>query len=209
MPISLTTLDLSYNQLTSLPDSIGMLTSLTILYLSNNQLTSLSESIRKLTSLTTLDLSYNQLTSLADSIEMLTSLTDLDLSNNQLTSLPESIGMLTSLTNLYLYNNQLRYINNLPKSIKYIDYANNSFILESSMKINITLYEIVVCNLRKKSIEELEQIFTIDNSYLLKQVFQKDIIICPLCGKYFNRLFANYKKYDKYDICYQVCYNGC
>ena len=107
---------------------------------------------------------------------------------SELNNLPKDI------TTLYLSNNQLRYINNLPKNIKYIEYANNSFVQESSMKINITLYEIVVCNLRKKSIEELEQIFTIDNAYLLKQVFQKDIIICPLCGKYFNRLFANYKK---------------
>jgi len=46
------------NQLTTLPESIGNLTSLTTLYLEFNQLTTLPESIGNLTSLTYLDLDY-------------------------------------------------------------------------------------------------------------------------------------------------------
>jgi len=67
------------NQLTTLPESIGNLTSLTTLYLEFNQLTTLPESIGNLTSLTTLYLEFNQLTTLPESIGNLTSLTYLDL----------------------------------------------------------------------------------------------------------------------------------
>ena len=58
----LTKLNLSSNnEITSVPESIGQLTSLTKLYLSGNQLTSVPESIGQLTSLTYLDLSDNKL----------------------------------------------------------------------------------------------------------------------------------------------------
>jgi len=107
-------LDLSSNDLKSLPLSIGNLTFLTKLNLYNNELTSLPESIGNLASLTQLDLSSNKLTSLPESIGNLTSLTQLDLTRNQLTSLPESIGNLISLTELKLYSNKLT---SLPESI--------------------------------------------------------------------------------------------
>ena len=61
-------LDLSYNGLTYLPESIGDLTNLEYLRLSNNQLTSLPENIGELSNLHTLILSYNQLTSLSEDI---------------------------------------------------------------------------------------------------------------------------------------------
>ena len=75
---------------------------LTYLYLYNNQLTSLPESIGNLSSLEDLYLSFNQLTSLPESIGSLNSLERLWLDYNQLTSLPESIGSLSSLETLYL-----------------------------------------------------------------------------------------------------------
>jgi internalin A len=109
-----TVLNLSHNQLTSLPESITQLTNLQKLDLSNNQLMSLPESIAQLTNLQLLYLSGNQLTSLPESIAQLTNLQLLYLNGNQLISLPESIAQLTNLQSLYLSFNQLI---DLPESI--------------------------------------------------------------------------------------------
>lgn len=111
-----TELRLSGTYTTSLPESIGGLTSLTTLDVSWSRMTSLPEGIGGLKSLTTLDLSYNRccLTSLPEGIGGLTSLTTLDLNENSLTSLPEGIGELTSLTSLDLADN---CVTSLPSSI--------------------------------------------------------------------------------------------
>ena len=111
----LTTLNLSNNNLTTLPESIGNLTQLTELYLDNNQLTTLPESFGNLTQLTKLDLDNNQLTTLPESIGNITELTSLYLEYNNLTTLPESIGNITQLNQLDLSNNNLT---TLPESIK-------------------------------------------------------------------------------------------
>ena len=95
------------NNLTSLPTSIGELTSLKELWLYSNNLTSLPTSIGELTSLETLSLWNNKLTSLPESIGNLRSLKTLDSALNKLTSLPTSIGQLTNLKSLYLYLNYL------------------------------------------------------------------------------------------------------
>jgi hypothetical protein len=110
----LTSLKLSYNQLTSLPASLGQLTQLQMLDLSSNQLTSLPASLGQLTQLTELDLSSNQLTSLPASLGQLTQLTELDLSINQLTTLPESLGQFTQLKKFLFHINP---IVRLPKSL--------------------------------------------------------------------------------------------
>jgi Leucine-rich repeat (LRR) protein len=102
-----TSLDLSYEALSSLPAAIGQLTNLQSLYLSNNQLTSLPPAIGQLTNLQSLYLINNQLTSLPPAIGQLTNLQSLYLINNQLTSLPLEIGQLTNLQSLDLSNNQL------------------------------------------------------------------------------------------------------
>jgi internalin A len=100
-------LDLSKNQLTSLPTEIGELKDLTELYLSRNQLTSLPAEIAELKNLTKLYLLGNQLTSLPAEIAELKNLTVLDLSDNQLTSVPVEIVGLKNLTELDLSRNQL------------------------------------------------------------------------------------------------------
>jgi len=102
-----TRLDISSNQLTTLPLEIGELTSLTTLGISGNQLTTLTPEIAELKSLTTLYLMGNQLTTLTPEIAELKSLTLLYLRGNQLTTLPREIGELTRLTLLDLRGNQL------------------------------------------------------------------------------------------------------
>lgn len=113
--IQLQSLDISSNQLTELPKSIGQLTKLQTLDISYNQLAQLPESIGQLTQLQWLNISDNQLTELPESIGQLTQLQTLYISRNQLTELPKSIGQLTQLQYLYLDNNQLT---ELPESLK-------------------------------------------------------------------------------------------
>ena len=104
---SLTALDLSFNELTALPEGFGQLTNLTTLNLGSNKLTALPEGFEQLTNLTTLHLNGNKLTALPEGFEQLTSLTALDLRSNELTALPEGFGQLTNLTTLNLGSNKL------------------------------------------------------------------------------------------------------
>jgi LPXTG-motif cell wall-anchored protein len=100
-------LTLNDNDLTSLPDTIGDLSSLQILELNDNDLTSLPDAIGDLSSLQSLYIGDNDLTSLPDTISNLSSLEALYLSDNDLTSLPESFSNLSSLAYLYLSDNDL------------------------------------------------------------------------------------------------------
>ena len=105
-------LNLSVNNLTSLPPEISNLKNLETLFLANNKLEQLPPQIGKLTNLKYLYLGYNKLTSLPESIGNLKKLEYLSLRRNNLTSLPESIGNLKKLEYLYLENNpNLKYIN--------------------------------------------------------------------------------------------------
>jgi len=103
----LESLDLRGSHLTQLPESIGNLTRLKSLNLYGNKLTKLPESIGELTQLKSLILSGNELIKLPESIKNLTQLPELDLSGQKLTELPESIGNLTQLKFLNLRENQL------------------------------------------------------------------------------------------------------
>ena len=107
-------LELDANQLTSLPETITILTNLTELTLNNNQLSRLPERVTALMNLITLGLASNQLTSLPETITILTDLKRLNLGSNQLSGLPEPVAALTNLTTLLLNDNHLT---NLPKQI--------------------------------------------------------------------------------------------
>ena len=100
-------LDLSENQLTTLPESITNFSNLTGLYLRFNELTELPDSIGNLRNLKGLYLNSNQLINLPNYVGHLNKLTALDLRHNQLTNLPESISNLSKSTWLYLSYNPL------------------------------------------------------------------------------------------------------
>lgn len=105
---------LSYNDLSLLPEEIGLLENLIHLSVDNNRLTVLSKQIGYLQNLEYLSLNNNQLTALPEQIGHLRNLEHLDLDNNQLIRLPELIGWLQSLKKLLLKHNQLIL---LPKQI--------------------------------------------------------------------------------------------
>jgi hypothetical protein len=107
-------LDLSHEDLASVPESIEGLTELQELDLSDNCLTELPEFIDTLPNLRKLDLRNNALTRLPDSICRCTSLRMLSIRSNQLMELPECIGKLRNLHRLDLSGNQLTTI---PRSI--------------------------------------------------------------------------------------------
>ena len=85
-------LDLSKNSMTSLPDSICLLTRLRSLNLSRNQISTVPPSIRALTGLQELHLAGNQITILPPAICALQELTLLDISQNPLVR-PQTLGI--------------------------------------------------------------------------------------------------------------------
>jgi Leucine-rich repeat (LRR) protein len=101
-------LRLENNRISSLPETIGQLSSLRVLKLSNNRLTRLPESIGELTTLKYLSLRENQLTGLPESIGGLTKLEALVLGKNSLSEVPSTLCQLTSLKTLMIQNNRLR-----------------------------------------------------------------------------------------------------
>lgn len=123
-------LDLSFNNLTSIPDTIKKCTSLRELWLNDNQLTSLPDSIKNLNLLIRLDVHNNKLTHLPaefDTHDMLildasynelvelsettfvnmSSLCILKLDHNKLTDIPESVCCLPNLQVLDLVENEI------------------------------------------------------------------------------------------------------
>ncbi len=106
-------LDLSFNQLTNLPTSIGTLSNLRELWLNNNKLVNLPETMTNLINLRRLDISHNELVNLYEFLPN-TDISILDTSFNQLVSLPNSIG---NLQNLHILHAQHNQINNLPTSL--------------------------------------------------------------------------------------------
>lgn len=108
-------LNLSFNNLVTLPDSIGVFVELRELNIFANRLVSLPGfAISKLVKMQVLCLARNRLWSLPDSICELAELRDLIISNNQLRSLPNEIGRCSKLKNLGLGGNKLW---SLPDSI--------------------------------------------------------------------------------------------
>lgn len=94
---SITVVNFSWMDFSSLPKSIGLLVNLEIFYLFFNKLTFLPDSFKSLTKLKVLDLNHNQLSSLPPSFQYLVSLEYLAIGDNCLTILPDFLSALISL----------------------------------------------------------------------------------------------------------------
>jgi hypothetical protein len=133
-------LDLSYNQLKSLPEEFGSLEKLVHLSLKQNMLETLPDSFKNLSRLQFLDLSYNNIgelgkntTLIQDNLifEDMKSLESLDLSSNRLSSIPLSIGFCyNSLFSFSVDKNPLNPDNSILwrqiSSLKPVNYLNIS-----------------------------------------------------------------------------------
>lgn len=103
--------DLSLSNLTEVPvRELALFTKATVLDLSCNNITSLPPEFCNLTHLVKVDLSKNQLTCLPDDLGNLSSLQHLDLYNNKLTVLPVSVSQLRNLKWLDLKDNPLEAV---------------------------------------------------------------------------------------------------
>ena len=140
--------DLSNNQLTSLPENIKFENEGSV-YLANNQLTSLPENI-KFENEDSVYLFNNQLTSLPENIKF-ENKGYVDLSNNQLTSLPENIKF-ENTGSVYLFNNKFK------KLPLYLSKIQNLYIFQNTNWNDIKWINKILS-------DELtaEEVFSIDN----------------------------------------------
>jgi len=109
----LVSLDLSNNEITSLPDGLGDLAGLRELNLGGNQLTSLPRSLctgSLSSSLKLLNVTENKIVLLPNYSCYLRQLVTLDVSKNQLKLLPPSLGKLVNLKHLHASGNNLRVL---------------------------------------------------------------------------------------------------
>lgn len=100
-------INLSYNQIEELPDSIGLMFHLKTLLLNNNQLQSLPPSIAQLEQLVKLDVSHNMLKELPAELGNMQVLAKLNISHNKLKTLPKSLGKSHSIETILASHNRL------------------------------------------------------------------------------------------------------
>ncbi|BES88718.1 PP2Cc [Nesidiocoris tenuis] len=115
-PTKLKHLDISYNQLETLPDWLGSCQQLRTLFASHNLLTSLPDHLfcSELSSLQTLQLSFNNITSLPQIIRHIP-LQQLFLQSNQITHLPQHFFLATS--RLRVLNLSKNELSGLPETV--------------------------------------------------------------------------------------------
>lgn len=102
-------LDLHDNQLSSLPEDMGQLSSLQVLNVEQNDLKSVPSSLTTLAQLQTLNLKGNRIRKLPESLSGLKSLRTLDISRNQIRHLPQDLANIRTLESLSLDAEDMTY----------------------------------------------------------------------------------------------------
>ena len=151
------TLDLSFNQLQSLPDEIGLLKKMTHFNCACNALESIPSSIGRLRRMQEFKVNGNRLTKLPDEIGSCHRLSTIYLNENRLESLPSSMGECARLTLIQLENNQLQSIPltlaKLKDTLESITLTNNPRVSIIPMKMhgNSRVVMWIVCFLHEKT----------------------------------------------------------
>ncbi len=101
-------LNIDNNKLTTLPPTVGLLSSLIVLNISNNNISALPSEITQLQQLKTLYLRNNQLRQLPADMDKLASLEVLDLSLNNFEEIPANLFKIKQLKRLYLSGNDIK-----------------------------------------------------------------------------------------------------
>ena len=102
---SLEELNISYNGLSNIPDSISKLDNLKYLFANGNQFNCVPNSILSLLNLNYIELSDCNISELPNNIDKLSNLISLELSENNLSNLPANIGNMSSLRYIGLNSN--------------------------------------------------------------------------------------------------------
>lgn len=148
-------LDLSFNQMQTLPDEIYLLKKMKVFNCTCNFLASIPSTIGKLKRLKELRLNGNKLTTLPNEIGECRRLSKLYLNENRLEKLPEMIDGCESLEYLYLQNNSLLTLPlslaKLKDTVKVINLENNPklSIIPSEMHENTAVSMWIICLLEK------------------------------------------------------------
>ena len=109
-PDKVVNLNLSYQDLKSIPVEIFKFPNLKVLHLTGNKISEIPAGIGKLTKLERLELSHNKINQLPPEIGLLKELKDLQLLDNNLITLPPEIGKLKKLVRLNLMYNPLEVL---------------------------------------------------------------------------------------------------
>lgn len=193
------------------------LQSLRILNLSNNQISSLPKELGTLQHLQELILSQNRLDKAVkwtwlDEVPMKYNLKLLDISNNMLNKLPEQIGKLGALINLKVSQNVLSY---LPQSLgklsnlRYLDVSkNNLYCLPGSMR-NLHLVSLDVSEnaFQILSFEYALQCDVVSLTEYAARSFLKTR--CPYDASIIPYTLVKYLDNAKYCICGDACFQYC
>lgn len=156
----LTLLDLSHNNLKTIPEEIYKLSSLKSLRLGYNKLTSLPDSLTQLANLRELELPDNNLGGFYSegTVLRLDSLSYLNLSNNNISSIPTTLRQLPGLSTLHISHNNLTDIREICReefsNLKVLDISNNK-ITEIPNALAYFLTELNFLNLVNNEVGKL------------------------------------------------------
>ncbi|MHA1192094.1 MAG: leucine-rich repeat domain-containing protein [Promethearchaeota archaeon] len=173
-------LTLQLKTITSVPESIGTLSSLQKLYLQSLKLTTLPESMANLSNLQKIDLYGNNFTTLPEWIGNLTSLHTLRLTRNKITKFPSTMGKLDNLKVLNLSFNQLReFPESLTncKALEIIELKNNG--LEKISESIGKLKSLKDLDLAENNLTSLPDSFCDLVSLIKLDLFDNKLVILP------------------------------
>ena len=144
-------LDVSFNQMETLPDEIGLLKKMTIFNCACNALTQIPSSIGRLRKLKELKLNGNKVSTLPIEIRDCHRLCKLYLNENRLETLPDSIGDCSNLSEINLQNNSLHSLPfslvKLKETLQVLKLENNEqlSIIPSQMQGNTSVSMWIIC----------------------------------------------------------------